>query len=528
MLKILFVHPNIDLPGYKLVGVSILSALAKASGHVTELFDTSFIETKHLSKVKYWEDKNTSLARNLVLKEAPSLISSHKKANVDLQQVFTAKLAEFKPDVIGISTLSTEWGIAQLLLRSAKSFNDSIFTVVGGRHCVADPEGTIAHPSVDAVCIGEGEVPFMRLLDALDSGRMEYNIPGMWIKRPEGIVEKTPLPPYLMNHELDALPWLDNEIYDDGQFDRLFFGKVYRSLDFNLMRGCTEFCNYCQMAKVYELHGGDRTVRRYAPLRAVEEIAWQKDTWDLDFVRFHDESFLIISNIYLAALTKAYRQQVDLPFVADASPLTVTPERARMIREMGCVSMSLGFESGNEAFRRGDLNKNVTDERALKSFHALADVGIRSVSFNMIGFPHETRDVIFDSIEFMREARVHSPSINFVYPFKGTELRNQAISAGLFDPDIEGDGVAQWTVGRPFIRNPKISLEEYQGIFSTFLLYCKLPKRYWNDLRIAERSDSKGEKMLEKLTTIYNEDFIDVSCGTDDRSRYVPGIARAD
>ena len=129
MLKILFVHPNIDLPGYKLVGVSILSALAKASGHVTELFDTSFIETKHLSKVKYWEDKNTSLARNLVLKEAPSLISSHKKANVDLQQVFTAKLAEFKPDVIGISTLSTEWGIAQLLLRSAKSFNDSIFTV---------------------------------------------------------------------------------------------------------------------------------------------------------------------------------------------------------------------------------------------------------------------------------------------------------------------------------------------------------------------------------------------------------------
>jgi anaerobic magnesium-protoporphyrin IX monomethyl ester cyclase len=523
-MRILFIHPNIDLPGYKLVGVSILSALARAAGHVTELFDTSFIETKQLSKVKYWEDKNSVLARNLVLRDAP-VIHSHQKEKVDLRKALHAKLAEFKPDVVGVSALSTEWGIAQLILDYSKAYSDSIFTVVGGRHCVADPEGTIGHPSVDAVCIGEGEVPFMRLLEALDRGGMDYKIPGMWIKRPEGSVEKTPLPPYLMNHELDALPWLDNEIYDEGQFLRLFFGKVYRSLDFNLMRGCTEFCNYCQMAKVYELHGGDRTVRRYSPGRAIEEMAWQKDQWNLDFIRFHDESFLIVSNIYLAQLAKEYQQHVDLPFVADASPLTVTPERARLIKEMGCVSMSLGFESGNEAFRRGDLNKNVTNKRALKSFHSLADVGIRSVSFNMIGFPHETRGVIFDSIEFMREARVHSPSINFVYPFKGTALRDQAINAGLFDPAIEEHGVAQWTVGRPFISNPKISLEEYQGIFSTFLLYCKMPKKYWNDIKVAERSDPQGEKMLERLTDVYNEDFQAISCGASESSRYVPGIA---
>ena len=211
-MKILFVHPNIDLPGYQLVGVSTLSALAKKAGHETGLFDISFIETEGLSMNKYWQDKNSVYEGIMNFKSFEGDLSVHQKKKIDLKLAYLQKLSEFQPDIVGISALSTEWHISQLILNFTKEYDPSIFTVVGGRHCIAYPEGTIDHPSTDAVCVGEGEVPFMKLLESISSGVPNYQIPGMWIKDERGCVHKNPLPPYLMNHELDALPYLDTDI----------------------------------------------------------------------------------------------------------------------------------------------------------------------------------------------------------------------------------------------------------------------------------------------------------------------------
>ena len=261
-MRILFVFPNISDAGYKLVGVSTLSALAKRAGHETALFDTSFINTSNLSKVKNFKSQNDIGEEILNFKPIADK-SIYGKKEVDLKSTFLSKLISFKPDMVAVSCLSTEWYLSQLILDFAKEYDSSIFTIVGGRHCIADPEGTIAHPSVDAICVGEGELAFMRLLESLEKkrrvGEADYSIPGLRIKSKDGEVHQNPPKGYLL--ELDDLPYLDNEIYEDGQFYRPFNGKLWRSLDFNLMRGCNEFCNYCQMPKMYEFYGGDRTYK---------------------------------------------------------------------------------------------------------------------------------------------------------------------------------------------------------------------------------------------------------------------------
>ena len=520
-MRILFVFPNVGEPGYKLVGVSTLSALAKKAGHETALFDASFIDTADISRVKHYKG-NTRIGEDILNFKPIADGAVHQKRKLDLKHEFVSKVKSFRPDVVGVSCLSNEWYLSQLMLDYAKECDPSIFTIVGGRHCIADPDGTIAHPSVDAICVGEGEHAFMQLLEALETGSMNYTIPGLRIKDENGKVHQNKPGGYLL--DLDGLPFLDNEIYEEGQFYRAFYGQLWRSLDFNLMRGCNESCNYCQMAKMYDMYGGDRTIRRYSIDRAIEEFAWQKSRWNLEFLRFHDESFLIVSVPYLRELADKYARQIGLPFVVDASPLTVNAEKARLLKDMGCRSISLGFETGNEAFRMGQ-NKAVPTQRALASFHALADVGIRTVSFNMIGFPHETRDLIFDTVEFMRQARVHSPSINFVYPFKGTSLRAQVIRENLFDPAVEEYGTAQWARDYPAIHNPNISVAEYRGIFRTFIFYCKMPRRYWGDLRVAEQLDDRGDTMFARMREIYANEYMDISCGTDERDRrFVPGV----
>ena len=111
------------------------------------------------------------------------------------------------------------------------------------------------------------------------------------------------------------------------------------------------FATIARCLKCTHFMGEIRTIRRYSINRAIEEFVWQKNKWDLEFLRFHDESFLIVSTQYLKEFGDRYAKEVELPFVVDVSPLTVTSEKAKILKDMGCASISMGFETGNEEFR---------------------------------------------------------------------------------------------------------------------------------------------------------------------------------
>ena len=79
----------------------------------------------------------------------------------------------------------------------------------------------------------------------------------------------------------------------------------------------------------------------------------------------------------------------------------------------------------------------------------------------------------FETIDLIRKAEVAAPNVGFVYPFKGTKLRDNAIKSGAFDPGIEIKGVPQYSRDRPVIKNKNITGDEYAGLYRTFMFYCK-------------------------------------------------------
>ena len=52
-----------------------------------------------------------------------------------------------------------------------------------------------------------------------------------------------------------------------------------------------------------------------------------------------------------------------------------------------------------------------------------------------------------------------------------------------------------------------------------------MPKKYWGDIKIAEQPNDKGSAMFEKISDIYMNEYINVSCSEDGAGRYVPGVA---
>ena len=62
---------------------------------------------------------------------------------------------------------------------------------------------------------------------------------------------------------------------------------------------------------------------------------------------------------------------------------------------------------------------------------------------------------------------------------------------------------------------PSISKEEIGGLVKTFVLYARLPKSYWKDIKIEEKEDDEGLKKFDELMTLYKNEYINNTLGVD-------------
>ena len=105
-------------------------------------------------------------------------LSSFKK---DMKNVFEDLLTfvkEYKPDVVGISITEPMFIFGMELLNYIRDYVN--FIIVGGAFPTLSPENVIIEKSVDAICIGEGEVPLIKLCNSITEGEIDYDINNLW------------------------------------------------------------------------------------------------------------------------------------------------------------------------------------------------------------------------------------------------------------------------------------------------------------------------------------------------------------
>ena len=90
-----------------------------------------------------------------------------------------------KPDIVGFSIMLNNLLVYNLLARYVKSIDNSINIVFGGIMVNLFPEYIIEFPWVDFGIFVEGELAFPRLINAIESGKNNYEIPGIIYKQME-------------------------------------------------------------------------------------------------------------------------------------------------------------------------------------------------------------------------------------------------------------------------------------------------------------------------------------------------------
>lgn len=494
MAKVMLTLCNSPMDNLIPLGPSLLSACLKRAGHEVRLFDTTFYQTREHTgdeaRVETLQVKPTNLA-DFGIKPKPGRIEEDFRNMVD----------RYAPDLIGLSAVETTFPIARGLLKVIADIK--IPKIVGGVHATLAREEVIQNPDLDMICIGEGEGAIVDLADRIGQGKDYSDVLNLWVKKGRRIIRNAPRALV----DLDSLPVQDWTIYEKERFFKPMGGKVWVMGNIEAARSCMNKCGYCANEALHEIYKGiGRYYREKSPEKVIAELRQLKKEFGLQYVYFIAENFLATSRERFEKFAELYKaQDVKTPFYIDTRPETLSPEKVKVLGAIGCEGIAMGIESGDDDFRKKVLGRNMRNSQIVQAAKNVREnSNIRLSVNNIIGFPTETREQIFRTIEVNRKVPAHSFMVNLFNPYHGTRLRELAIKMGYIKPDEEaGDYRTDYALDMP-----QLSAEELKGLRRTFPLYVRFPKSRWKEIRRAEKFDDDGNKAFRSLSQEYREKFM--------------------
>jgi len=491
--RILLVCPSIPgmlvLPG----AIGVFTTILKKAGFELDLFDaTLYTAESSISpekRVEYLQARQFSYKKNLGIELRPDVLGS-----------FRAKIESFQPDLLVFSVVEDAFRQAVNLLDAIKDRN--IPHIVGGVFPTAAPEKTIASPQIKMIGIGEGEGAVLELAERLRDGSQLDDISNTWLKKDDGTIIKNALRPLVDINEV----FPDYSLFEKVRFYRPMGGQILKIVPLETARGCPYQCTFCDSpmwAKLYHENCGTVFLRRKSIARLMEEIRYLIQEYNPELLYIIDDTFLARPIEEIREFAKRY-QEFRIPFWMNTRPETLDEEKIDLLKQMNCYRMSIGVECGNEEFRKKKLNRYASNQEILSRLDILAKSGLVFSINNMLGFPDETRELIFETIEFNRKfSGYDSLTVSIFTPYHGSKLREEAIRKGYLDPEI----ITTHTASSSLLRMPQLSVEEIDGLMRTFTMYVGFPKKWWPHIEKAERFTPEGNAMFEKLKKIYHDVF---------------------
>jgi anaerobic magnesium-protoporphyrin IX monomethyl ester cyclase len=501
-LKVLFVYPNLYMMNMMPPAIAVFSALLKQKGIEVALFDTTYYPWDHaqnnvlgqgVGKFDLSSDKRKE--NNLQVRPFDLSDRGIQPKDTNMLDDFKTKVNDFMPDLIAMSCVEDTFPQGVHLLNQI--MDQGIPTIVGGVFATFAPHLVIKHNSVDMVCVGEGETCIVNLCEKLSAGIDYSDVPNLWIKDQFGKIRKNPPAP-LTN--LDTLPIMDFEIFEENRIYRPMAGKVYRMIPIETHRGCPFTCTYCNSPAQVTLHKEENLgsyFRRRSIDRIREEISTLTNRWDAEYIYFPADTFLAWKNKEFEEFISMY-EEFKLPFWMQTRPETITEQKVDQLYSVNCHRVSVGIEHGNEKFRREVVNRKITNDLLVERTNILGKKIPVSVN-NITGFPTETRELAFDTIKLNRRLEVDTMNCYTYMPYNGTPLRRLAVSENLLDENAMTCSLTAGSV----LDMPYYPRSEIEKIVKVFSLYARLPESLWPKIKRAEENDQTGNELFNELRETY-------------------------
>jgi anaerobic magnesium-protoporphyrin IX monomethyl ester cyclase len=308
-----------------------------------------------------------------------------------------------QPDVIGISiVLQQQMFSTMTFCALIKQHFPHIHVTIGGNTVTRLRDVLPQSPLFqyfDSAVVYEGETAFVQLVSAVGAKRSLAEVPNTIYKDEAGV--HTSSTSYA--EDLATLPPPD--------FDGLPLEKYFvptRILPYLATRGCYwGRCEFCDHGEGYTAGYRSKKIQD-----ALADIQFLRDKYGTRHFHFTDESYppalfrklthgLVESRMGITWTThmRFEKSLLDEAVWQDA-------------KESGCKYLHFGYESGVERVLQL-MDKATTAEVMTKHLKMTANAGIWNHCMGFFGFPGETKEEAWQSVEFLEQNKDHVHSLGF-------------------------------------------------------------------------------------------------------------------
>ncbi|MBD3311044.1 MAG: radical SAM protein [Candidatus Magasanikbacteria bacterium] len=303
------------------LGLSYLAATLQRSGHEVIIYDAEHDTSCISPSMKETSSRHQHYLNALTNDTHP------------VWEEFSKILADFKPNIVGISALTVKLASAIKLASITKSYNQKIIVVLGGEHVTVRPKDAL-HKNVDYIISGEGELALLKLVRELENKESPRKvISGHLISE----LDILPIP---------ALKCLQNE-------------KSYRPIDMGLMvtaRGCPHSCSFCSLSSIW-----GKKVRFHSITRTITEIKMRMERYGTKYFSFRNGTFTQNRNRTIDFCHRLIEERLDIKWECLTRVDTVDSELLDLMQKAGCSTIRIGVESGsNDSLKY--MNKGINKE----------------------------------------------------------------------------------------------------------------------------------------------------------------------
>jgi len=303
------------------------------------------------------------------------------------------------------------------------------------------------------------------LANALDNGGLRSDLPNWWLKIDGEVVKNPPRP---LVHDLSALPLPDRAlIYDKNHYIRQSPIKHFMS-----GRGCPYHCTYCFNHAWYQIYKKEKRGYQRSVDHVLDEMEMVQRRWPLEHVVFVDDLFIIHLD-WLAEFAEKYPQRIALPFFCNVRANLVTAEKVDLLKQAGCITVSMGIETANDRVRNELLKRKMSKEQMVRAGHMIREAGLHLTSTNILGLPTSTLQDDLDTMKLNTDCRVSYAHAFLFQPYPGTELGEFTAQNDLMVGSFEDISSIAWD--RSIIVHEEGEQHQFEHLQRWFALGVEFP-----------------------------------------------------
>ncbi len=313
------------------------------------------------------------------------------------------------------------------------------------------------NPAIDFVVMGEGEVTFSELIEALKKGRTHFEaIPGL-ASRKDGKVVWGPVRELI--EDLDTLPLPAYDLFPMDKYVGHTYWKPF--VEIVTSRGCTHGCTFCYEWSEHDPRGikNFNRWRAKSAKRVVDEVELLEKKFGTKAMVIQEDNFNINGRRVREFCEEKIKRGLNMKWVSlgCASDWVRLEQDVPLMKEAGMFMGVFGIEVANDDELRR-LDKGITVGQIYKTIDILRKNDIAIVGDIMIGFDYDTENIIKERFAFAEKVDPDVMWVGYLTPPPGSPIWRDAVRRGWVDP--EKIDMLKWDFLHPVIPTEHLSIED--------------------------------------------------------------------